>query len=113
MAANSSAVLNALKLWIFPSVAGLCIWFAGSMLNDIRRDMESVKSDVKLLLAQSNIDKTRIDNLERRLGQVENKLLFSNEVPQKDPKKQANQPVEAVLRYDREPSDKDLPKRTL
>lgn len=48
------------KLWIFPSLVsllGLMIW----------HDVNEVKADVKALMAQSNIDKTRIDNLERQL----------------------------------------------
>jgi hypothetical protein len=37
------------------SVIGIFIW----------QEIKEIKSDVKALLAQSNIDKTRIDNLER------------------------------------------------
>lgn len=47
-----------LKIWLFPSlvtILGTLIW----------RDVVEMKSDIKALLAQSNIDKTRIDNLER------------------------------------------------
>ena len=46
------------KVWIFPSlvsIVSLLIW----------NDVNEIKSDVKILMAQSNIDKTRIDNLER------------------------------------------------
>ena len=49
---------NAFKVWIFPSLASamaLLIW----------NDVSEIKSDVKQLMAQSNVDKTRIDNLER------------------------------------------------
>lgn len=49
---------NAFKVWIFPSLASamaLLIW----------NDVNEIKSDVKQLMAQSNVDKTRIDNLER------------------------------------------------
>ena len=55
---NSSIV--AFKAWVFPSlvsILGMMIW----------HDVNEVKQDVKLLMAQSNIDKTRIDNLERIL----------------------------------------------
>lgn len=55
---------NALKLWVFPSlvsIIGLLIW----------NDVTEIKSDIKALMAQSNIDKTRIDNLERQVyGQI-------------------------------------------
>ena len=50
--------IAAFKVWIFPtlvSLVSLLIW----------NDVNEIKSDVKLLMAQSNIDKTRIDNLER------------------------------------------------
>lgn len=46
------------KIWIFPSlvsILAMMIW----------NDVNEIKSDVKALMAQSNIDKTRIDNLER------------------------------------------------
>jgi hypothetical protein len=54
---NVSAV-SAFKVWIFPSlvsIISLLIW----------NDVNEIKADVKALMAQSNIDKTRIDNLER------------------------------------------------
>lgn len=52
--------IAAFKVWIFPtlvSLVSLLIW----------NDVNEIKSDVKLLMAQSNIDKTRIDNLERQM----------------------------------------------
>lgn len=56
---DKSLDINAkLKIWLFPSlvtILGTLIW----------RDVAEMKSDIKALLAQSNIDKTRIDNLER------------------------------------------------
>lgn len=56
---DKSLDINAkLKIWLFPSlvtILGTLIW----------RDISEMKSDVKALLAQTNIDKTRIDNLER------------------------------------------------
>ncbi len=58
---DKSLDINAkLKIWLFPSlvtILGTLIW----------RDVVEMKSDIKALLAQSNIDKTRIDNLERFL----------------------------------------------
>jgi hypothetical protein len=50
----------AFKVWIFPSLVSLV-----SLL--IWNDVNEIKADVKLLMAQSNIDKTRIDNIERQL----------------------------------------------
>jgi hypothetical protein len=50
--------IEAFKVWIFPSLVSIL-----AML--IWNDVSEIKSDVKALMAQSNIDKTRIDNLER------------------------------------------------
>jgi hypothetical protein len=52
--------IAAFKVWVFPtlvSLVSLLIW----------NDVNEIKADVKLLMAQSNIDKTRIDNLERQM----------------------------------------------
>jgi hypothetical protein len=51
---------NQFKNWVFPSlvsILGMMIW----------NDVVEIKSDVKTLMAQSNVDKTRIDNLEREV----------------------------------------------
>lgn len=51
---------NQFKNWVFPSlvsILGMMIW----------NDVVEIKTDVKALIAQSNIDKTRIDNLEREI----------------------------------------------
>ena len=55
---KENPAVNVFKVWIFPSLASamaLLIW----------NDVNEIKSDVKQLMAQSNVDKTRIDNLER------------------------------------------------
>lgn len=52
--------IAAFKVWIFPSLVSLV-----SLL--IWNDVNEIKADVKQLMAQSNIDKTRIDNLERQV----------------------------------------------
>jgi hypothetical protein len=57
---KDTPVVASFKSWIFPglvSILGMMIW----------NDVNEIKSDVKLLMAQSNVDKTRIDNLERQL----------------------------------------------
>jgi len=55
---NENPTLKSIKLWIFPSLLSLVALLIWSDVNEI-------KSDVKMLMAQSNVDKTRIDNLER------------------------------------------------
>jgi len=55
---KENPAIVAFKVWVFPSLVsllGLMIW----------HDVNEVKADVKALMAQSNVDKTRIDNLER------------------------------------------------
>jgi hypothetical protein len=54
--APKGSMVTTIKLYIFPAlvtVISMLIW----------RDISELRSDVKALLAQSNIDKTRIDNL--------------------------------------------------
>lgn len=55
---NENPTLKSIKLWIFPSLVSLVTLLIWSDVNEI-------KGDLKVLMAQSNIDKTRIDNLER------------------------------------------------
>jgi hypothetical protein len=69
------------KSWIFPglvSILGMMIW----------NDVNEIKSDVKALMAQSNIDKTRIDNLEREVYKSSSiyKIPFPLDNPPKEPK---------------------------
>jgi hypothetical protein len=52
--------VDSIKVWLFPSLASVI----GFM---ILTDVSEIKKDVKQLMAQSNIDKTRIDNLERQV----------------------------------------------
>ena len=58
MADQKSSIVNSFKLYIFPSLVTLL-----AML--IWRDVTELRSDVKSLLAQSNVDKTKIENLEK------------------------------------------------
>lgn len=60
MVKKESPALEAFKIWIFPSlvsILAMMIW----------NDVSEIKADVKALMAQSNVDKTRIDNLERQV----------------------------------------------
>jgi hypothetical protein len=68
---KSNPTLEAFKVWTFPtlvSILAMMIW----------NDVNEIKSDVKVLMAQSNIDKTRIDNLERQLYKNTTSFPFSN-----------------------------------
>ena len=74
----TSTIVDKIKLWIFPSMVSLIGVF-------IYAEIKEIKSDVKALLAQSNIDKTRIDNLERE-------LYSDNRTAEADPFKQKYPP---------------------
>jgi hypothetical protein len=70
--APKSSVTNALKIYLFPSVVtvlAMMIW----------RDVTEMRSDVKMLLAQSNIDKTEIQNLKRDVEML-NRQVFKTPV---------------------------------
>lgn len=57
---KENPAIAAFKVWVFPSlvsIVSLMIW----------NDVNEIKADVKALMAQSNIDKTRIDALERQI----------------------------------------------
>jgi uncharacterized membrane-anchored protein YhcB (DUF1043 family) len=64
---KENSVITEIKTWLFPSAVTLIGLFAGMMLKDIKEDLAEVKSDVKALMVQSSVDKTRIDNLEREV----------------------------------------------
>jgi len=69
--AGSRDVSLIIKTWLFPSIVtllGTLIW----------RDMQEMRNDIKALLAQSNVDKTRIDNLERQVDLLNEKVLLNN-----------------------------------
>lgn len=64
MAASSNQTVNQIKVWLFPTLIGI-------IATIIWNDVKEIKSDVKLLMAQSNIDKTRIDHLEKQLEKLQ------------------------------------------
>ena len=77
----SQDIATKLKIWLFPSlvtILGTLIW----------RDISELKSDVKALLAQSNVDKTRIDNLERFIYEHDRSsknISYMNSIPVETP----------------------------
>lgn len=63
---------NAIKLYLFPvlvTILATMIW----------RDVTEMRADVKMLLAQSNIDKTDIQNLKRDI-QVLDQAVFNKKI---------------------------------
>lgn len=78
---------NAVKLYLFPVLVTI-------LASLIWRDVTEMRNDIKALLAQSNVDKTDIQNLKRDVDKLEqavfnrkiiasaepvNKLLFKHE----------------------------------
>jgi hypothetical protein len=63
--------IEKLKAYIFPSLLSL-LWLI------IWHDISEMKSDIKMLLQQSSVDKTKIENLERM---VYGKVTALNEYP--------------------------------
>jgi hypothetical protein len=107
----ASPLLDKIKLYLFPGLAsllGLLIWTA---VNDVKQELKAVREDMKILMAQSNIDKTRIDNLERV---VYNGNLTTNRLPEKKPAAQpAFLKIVAVKPEDRISPQADPAKRAL
>ena len=70
-----ASTMDKVKVWAFPgmmSILAAIIW----------QDVQEIKADTKALLAQSMIDKTRIDNLER---EVFKKNAVNYQIPEKRP----------------------------
>lgn len=67
MTKEENSVIAEIKSWLFPGTVTIIGIFAGMMLKDIKEDLAEVKADVKALMVQSSVDKTRIDNLEREV----------------------------------------------
>lgn len=63
-----NSIGNSIKLYFFPSlvtILAMLIW----------RDVSELRSDVKSLLAQSNVDKTEILNLKKDVQMIQSKLF--------------------------------------
>lgn len=90
-----------IKAWLFPSLITI---LAGIIWNDV----QEIKGDVKSLMAQSNIDKTRIDNLERIIFQSK---PLSNLPAKKD--SEENRFVLAIMPSTKEIEDSLQPKKRI
>lgn len=91
-----------IKAWLFPSLITI---LAGIIWNDV----QEIKADVKALMAQSNIDKTRIDNLERVVFQSK---PISN-VPSRRNNNDSNAVFLAVMPNNKEIEDSLQPKKRI
>jgi hypothetical protein len=59
-----TSIINGIKVYLFPTlvtILAMMIW----------HDVTELRSDVKSLLAQSNVDKTKIESLEKDVKMLE------------------------------------------
>ena len=63
-----STVGNTIKLYLFPVLVTI-------LASLIWRDVTEMRSDIKALLAQSNIDKTEIQNLKRDVQMLDHEVF--------------------------------------
>lgn len=92
-ASNNTTLVNNIKSAIFPAIFGfisLSIW----------TNVREIHDDIKLLMAQSNIDKTKIENFEERISTLEQvvfiyglKKTASNNIPPIKKDNKFNQPL--------------------
>lgn len=100
MSPKGESALNKVKLWVFPSlvtILAMMIW----------RDVTELKSDVKQLLAESNSNKAKVENLERQVQQL-NQAVFKIPKPisnndNKDREGRSFTSVYAILNKDEHP----------
>jgi vacuolar-type H+-ATPase subunit I/STV1 len=95
MATNES-VANSIKIWAFPTLVtclSVMIW----------TDVREIQSDVKHLMAESNISGTKIEGVEARVNKLEQVVFLDKLAKTSDePKKETNQQqvLVAVLKND-------------
>jgi hypothetical protein len=86
---------NTIKIYLFPALVTI-------LATLIWRDVTEMRSDIKALLAQSNIDKTDILNLKRDVQVLEqavfNKKITAASVP---PLKNDNKPFDLIAYRDK------------
>lgn len=97
-----NSIANAIKIYLFPSIVSILAMM-------IWRDVTELRNDVKQLLAQSNIDKTRIEQLEKSV-QMLNHQVFKTPMTATNTKYPGSQdPVSnLVLNHDRYFREEDV-----
>lgn len=74
-----------IKDWLFPSMVTLLSFFLWNTITDIKDDISEMKKDIKTLMAQSNIDHTRIDGLERAVFKITPRSTTQTPLPEEEP----------------------------
>lgn len=74
---TKTSVMNGIKVYLFPTlvtILAMMIW----------RDVTELRSDVKSLLAQSSVDKTKIESLEKDVKMLEQAVFTKKLTAQAD-----------------------------
>ena len=90
-------VISAFTTWAFPGVLSFLMMM---MYNDIKE----MKTDVKILLEQSAVDKIKIEYLQKEIDELKNKS-FAYEYPDEQPSRR--QEPKKVPMYAIIPNNKD------
>lgn len=103
--ASQESIANSIKIWAFPTLAtalSVMIW----------ADVREIQSDVKHLMAESNISGTKIENVESRVDKLEQAVFVSkfsqSSLPQEKKKNDKTVKMYAVLKNDDEESKKRI-----
>jgi hypothetical protein len=63
--------VDRVKVWLFPTLISI-------LSAIIYYEVREMRQDVKELMAQSNVDKTRIDNLEKQIDALNRKVFYGS-----------------------------------
>ena len=66
---KTEKVMNQIKLWLFPALVSI-------LAGIIYKEVLEIRSDVKALLAQSNVDKTKIEQLQKQVELLNNVVFL-------------------------------------
>lgn len=67
---SSKQTIDTFKLYTFPIIMSVLASFFSILSFLIYQDITELKTDVKTLLAQSNVDKTKIEILEKQVNSL-------------------------------------------
>ena len=101
--ASQESIANSIKIWAFPTLAtalSVMIW----------ADVREIQSDVKHLMAESNISGTKIENVESRVDKLEQAVFVSKFSQSSLPEEKKNNKtvkLYAVLKNDDEEKKKE------
>jgi cell division protein FtsB len=83
---KSNTVLDKFKLWLFPVLVSI-------LATVIYREVLEIRSDVKQLLAQSNVDKTKIEILEQQVKSLNDAVFMQGKSTSSRPINDEKNPI--------------------